>query len=65
MWSLWAGGALKNPVGSMSPGGGVPASFLWVIPPVDESTLPRVVLQELGFGQGTGVREEEGMGHRP
>ena len=32
---------------------------------MDESTLPRVVLQELGFVQGTGVRKEEGMGHKP
>ena len=40
------------------------ASFLRVTPPMDESTLPRVVLQELGFVQGTGVRKEEGMGHK-
>ena len=42
-----------------------PASFLRVIPPMDESTLPRVVLQQLGCVQGTGVRKEEGMGHKP
>ena len=41
-----------------------PASFLRVAPPMDESTLPRVVLQELGFVQVTGVRKEEGMGHK-
>ena len=29
-----------------------PASFLRVAPPMDESTLPRVVLQELGCVQG-------------
>ena len=32
------------------------AFFLRVAPPMDESTLPRVVLQELGFVQGTGWR---------
>ena len=41
-----------------------PASFLRVIPPMDESTLPRVVLQQLGCVQGTGVRKEEGMGYK-
>ena len=42
-----------------------PASFLRVTPPMDKSTLPRVVLQQLGCVQGTGVRKEEGMGHKP
>ena len=41
-----------------------PASFLRVAPPMDESTLPRVVLQELGFVQVSGVGKEEGMGHK-
>ena len=41
-----------------------PASFLRVAPPMDEITLPRVVLQELGFVQVTGLRKEEGMGHK-
>ena len=27
-WSLWAGRALKSPLGSMSPGGGAPTSSL-------------------------------------
>ena len=41
-----------------------PASFLRVTPHMDESTLPRVLLQELGFVQVTGVRKEEGMGYK-
>ena len=64
IWSLWAERALKNPVGSMSPGGGVPTSSLLSLPSTDESTLPRVVLQERGCVQGRGVRNEEGMGHK-
>ena len=32
---------------------------------MDESTRHRVVLQALGCVQGKGVREEEGMGHKP
>ena len=31
---------------------------------MDESTIPRVVLQELGFVQVTGERKDEGMGHK-
>ena len=31
---------------------------------MDESTLPRLVLQELGFVQVSGVGKEEGMGHK-
>ena len=41
-----------------------PASLLRVVPPMDESTLSRVVLQELGFVQVTGERKDEGMGHK-
>ena len=56
MWGLWAGRALKSPVGPCLPviRFPPPASFLWVVPPMDESTLPRLVLQELGCVQGTG-----------
>ena len=62
MWSLWAGGALKSPMVSMSPGVGVPTSslFLGVAPPMDESTLHRVVLKEQGFVQGEGERRRNG-----
>ena len=67
MCSLWAGRALKTPWAPclLVVGFPPPASFLRVAPPMDESTLPRVVLQELGFVQGTGVRKEEGMGQKP
>ena len=41
-----------------------PASFLRVAPPMDESTLSRVVLQKLGFVQVTGERKDKGMGHK-
>ena len=63
-WGLWAGRALKSPAGSMSPGGGVPTSspFLGVTPPMDESTLHRVGLQELGFVQGMGRKKERDTG---
>ena len=54
--------SFENPVGSMSPGVGVPTSslFLGVAPPMDESTLHRVVLQELVFVQGMGEGRRNG-----
>ena len=67
MWSLWAGRAMKSPLGSMSPSVGVPTSSLlpWGCPTYGESTLQRVVLQELGCVQGMGVRKAGGMGDKP
>jgi len=50
---------------------GLPFSWWWdshhlrVSPSTDESTLHRVVFQELGFVQGIGVKKKEGMGHKP
>ena len=54
MWSLWAERALKSPVGSclLVIGFPPPASFFRVLTFTYESTLPRVVLQELGCVQG-------------
>lgn len=49
----------KSPVGSMSPGGGVPASFLWVVPPVDESTVPRCC-RNWDLAWGPGIRKRNG-----
>ena len=62
IWSLWAGRALESPLGSMSPGDGVPtSSFLPSVSPPMMKAPSRVVLQEF---QGIGVRKEEGMGHK-
>ena len=66
MWSLWAGRALKSPVGSTSPGVGVPISRLllyghpiygWKHPP--QSGIAGIRICPGGGGK------EEGMGHKP
>ena len=61
------GKAPKSPGGSTSPRGRVPTSSLlpWGCPTCGESTLQRVVLQELGCVQGMGVRKAGGMGDKP
>ena len=59
--------SFEKPRGLLSPGGGVPPPvyFLRVAQAMGASVLHKVVLQELGCVQETGVRKEEGMGHKP
>ena len=67
-WNLWAGRALKCSLGSMCPLGWdspaprpPPAPFLMVAPPTSDSTLHRVLFQELGCALRNKGEGEEGM----